>query len=133
MARLPTIRRIRREDFDKKYYDLLDGLLYAINTFFESVVAALNRGLTFRENMQAQVQDLTVTAPVTDASFKRELALPCTGIMVVAVTNINNPGELLSTSPFAQFVNTDGGIRITNITGLTAGQKYRVRLICLNE
>ena len=133
MARLPDIKRIRKEDFDKKYYDLLDGLLYAINTFFESVVAALNRGLTFRENMAAQVQDITAVAPINNTTFKREVGLTCSGIIVVSVVNVSNPGEILTTAPFAQFVNTDAGIRVTNITGLTAGQRYRIRLICLNE
>jgi hypothetical protein len=40
-------------------------------------------------------------------------------------------GELLTTAPFAQFSNTEAGISIYNITGLTTGNKYRIKFVCL--
>jgi hypothetical protein len=136
MARLPAIKRIRQEDFDPKYSDLLPGLLYAINTFFESVVAALNKGLTFRDNFLGQVQDIVTIGPLNNnnaITFKREFNFPCTGIVVLAANPADNPNALLSTAPFVQFVNTDTGVRITNITGIPGGERYRLRLLCVYE
>jgi hypothetical protein len=133
--KLNTIKRITLEDFDPKEQPLMSKLLYPLNTFMETIVNAMTSRLNFQDNFAAQVKDLEVTAPVAPAtpiSFKSTLASPCRGIFVVNVENLTNPAATLSAAPFCSFTNTGSGqIQITNITGLNSGDKYRVKLICL--
>lgn len=131
--KLPIIKRIRKEDFDPEYDGLLTGLLYAINTFFETVTNGLNRNLTFTDNFAGQVKEITITAPITSTNkieFKKEFTGQCKGIMIVEVVP-ETAGELLTASPFAQFTTTEAGISIYNITGLANGNKYRIKFVCL--
>lgn len=55
MARLPSFRRIVGDLIQKDYPELRDVLVVPLNNFMESITRALNRGLTFSENMDAQV------------------------------------------------------------------------------
>lgn len=83
--------------------------------------------------MAGQVKELTVTAPVTvdkSVTFKKEFTGQCKGIVIAEVVP-ETAGEILASSPFVQFDNTDTGISIYNITGLVSGRKYRIRLLCL--
>lgn len=84
--------------------------------------------------MASQVKELTFEAPITPANsqeFKNEMGVPCKGIMLVSIVNNTNPNEVFSAAPFIQFANSDNGIKLYNITGLTAGNKYTIRIICL--
>jgi hypothetical protein len=136
MAKLPKISKLRKEDFPEEYDTLLEGLLYGINSFFETVYSALNKQLNFSENLNTQIVEVSVTAPITAArplEFTRTINGLCKGIVVVELTNLDNAGEVLTTSPFCQFSNGESTVRVTNITGLTSGKRYRIRLLCMNN
>jgi hypothetical protein len=131
MAKLPPVKRLSVEDFNKDDQPLMEKLLEPLNMYLESVYYALNKNITFTDNIASQVQTVTVTAPVTDLTIANTLGAPCKGILVVNATNIDQPTERLATPPFVQFTNTTQGIKLTNVTGLTSGKKYELTIICL--
>jgi hypothetical protein len=52
--------QLRREDYPDLEGDRLDRLLRQLTTFGTQIHAALNRGITFGENLAAQVKEVTV-------------------------------------------------------------------------
>jgi hypothetical protein len=99
------------------------------------MVSALNNGLTFADNFAAQETDVEVTAPVSSSAtvtVKSTLRGTCKGIIVTKVDDLTDVNAQLTTAPFVQFVNGSGQIILTNVTGLTAGHKYRLHIIALS-
>jgi hypothetical protein len=136
LAKLPPFRRFIQEDFPQKYNDLITGLFYGLNQFFESVSNALNGNITFSENISAQIQEITIVAPINaqkTVSFRRTLRGQCQGVWIVNVDNLDDANTQLSNAPFVQFTNGQDTIIINNITGLTDGTRYRLRLICVDR
>jgi len=60
VARLPTIRRLLRENIPEAP-DWIDKLLNPLNKFFEETFAALDKNITFEENIRAQLKSITFT------------------------------------------------------------------------
>lgn len=132
MAKLNSPRRLIVEDYPNKYSDLTSGFFYIINQFIESVSFALNKSLNFNDNFQALDVTVTFTAPARAVSVRNTLPLPITGANILRVDNITNPNEILESAPFVQFTNGQGQVIINNITGLTPGNDYRVRIVFFN-
>jgi hypothetical protein len=135
MAKLPPIKRLIVEEFDKEYRSLLQKLLYPVNQFFESVSNSLNNSLTFSENFAAQELDIEITAPISPSNstnFKSALRGPCKGIICTRVEDLTIPTDVLSSAPFVQFNNDSNQITIINVTGLTATHKYRLHLVAFS-
>lgn len=127
MAKI-KLRRIVSEDFPQKYNDLLDKLLYPINSMIDSVSSALNNGLTIADNMSAQETVLTVSAPLTEPIFfKSSLRGPCRGIICIQAEIVGN-GSPVTGQPFFTFENSGTQIKVTNITNLVAGTRYNLRI-----
>jgi hypothetical protein len=131
MARLPDQRKILPEDFPEQKW--IPALLSPLNRFFEDVVRALNKGLTFKENIAGEI--LTVTI---DGVFPLD----------VRWTNMSPPiaawiGKCRETSGnhtnftdplFLDWeLTASGQFRINNITGLTAtmANKFSVTIIAI--
>lgn len=135
MAKLSIIRRIIKEDYDKQYGSLIDSLGFVLNPFLSAVADAFNSNLTFNDNFNATDTEISVTAPVTSAlpvTIKTQQKGINRGILVLRVDNLTNPNEILTQAPFCQFKNLDiNQIQITNIIGLTPGNKYTLRVLLL--
>lgn len=125
------LRRIVSEDFPQKYNDLLDKLLYPINSMIDSVSSALNNNLTVADNLSAQETVLDVTAPVTaPIFFKSSLKGACRGIICIEAQVVGN-GSSPTGQPFFTFENSGDQIKVTNITNLVSGTRYNLRIYAL--
>lgn len=135
MAKLSIIKRILKEDYPKEYGDLVEKLGFVLNPFLNSVADAFNKSLSINDNLNATDTEIVFTAPVTAAtpvSVKTEHIGVTRGITVLRVDNLTNNNEILTQSPFCQFKNINlNQLQITNITGLTSGNKYRLRVLML--
>jgi hypothetical protein len=126
------LRRIIKEDFPSQYNDLLDKLLFPLNEALESVSNAFNNNITIANNLSGQETLLDVTAPVTAASpifFKSTLKGSCKGIICIAANVVGN-GTAPTGQPFFTFENAGNNIKVTNITNLTSGTRYQLRIYC---
>jgi hypothetical protein len=131
MAKI-SLTRIITEDFPQKYQDLLGKLLYKINQAFEQTSLALNNGLTFADNLSAQETVLNVITLPTAASpiyIKSTLKGNCRMILCGAAETVS--GTPPTGTPFFTFEMSGTNIKVTNITNLTSGSQYNLRLYCL--
>ena len=132
MAKLPSIRRLRTDEFPSKYNDLTSKLVYGINQFFEPVYNALNKRLNFVDNFQAIDVEVSFTAPITDnnkVAFRNTLGLPIRAVIIRRVDN-NTDNERLQAAPFVEFENGENQVILVNSVGFTAGKDYTIRLLC---
>ena len=131
MAKI-SLTRITAEDFPEKYQDLLSKLLYKINSATDDTSSALNNGLTVADNLSGQETELEVTAPVSSAKpvyFKSNLKGNCRMIICGAAQTLS--GTAPTGTPFFTFEMSGNNIKVTNITNLTAGSRYILRLYAL--
>ncbi len=132
MARIPPIKRLTTEDF-KDQTSWIGKLIQPLNEFMSSVSLALTRGLTFSENMAAQVKDVKVThaASAYPLKFLYDLSSKPQGALVVRVVEVSDTPSVLSNAVYADWDYRDGQVIINNFTGLTNGNTYNVRVIIL--
>ncbi len=131
MAKLPAINRLVTEDFpDQKKW--VGRLLQPLNQFMESVYAGLNKGLTLRDNLAADV--LTVDV---DGAFPVKLAWRLTAkpiaVLVGDVQRSDGGTFALSGAPGLRWsFNQSAQLQIDEVTGVTptSTTRYKFTLIC---
>ena len=64
--KLPTYRRISREDMGQDAPDWIGRLIYPINQFFETAYNTLNKNVTFKDNFLSFQKTIQFT---TDAAY----------------------------------------------------------------
>jgi len=137
MAKIRKINKILTEDFPATYRDLVSKLAFALNPFLDNIVNALDSRLTITDNLDGEIKVITI-------SYDNDLPLSirtnlnfCNSVLVSRVTNLTNTSATLTNAPFVEFKNKEEEgfklIEITNITGISTSDKYRIRLILLNE
>jgi len=141
MAKPPNIRRIRVEDFDPEYRQLVERLSFALNEFQDQTIFNLTKGLDF-QNLNQDIKDVTLS---TDASgnvvnpptIRTDLKTKARLVFIGNLVNLTNPLVIPSQAPFLSFtVNTTSAgntVRILGVTGLPASSEIRLSLLIIGE
>ena len=135
MGRTPDKKRIVKEDFDSKYHTLIEKLSYPINSFFDQVIAVLNKGIDF-QNLNQELLQLIVTVdvngiPTSDTKLKSGLVSSIRGMTCVRATNITTVGEFPTTAPFVTFVQNGNILTIQHVSGIQSEKQYRLDLLAI--
>lgn len=132
MAKLPPTKKILREDV-KDAPAWITAVIEPFNSFAENVYQALNKNITFSENLSAFVKELsyktTSLYPVAErVEFSSELKVKATGLQVLQAVEKSTyrpaPGPV-----YAPWVESNGVIMVSAITGLEADKTYVIRLL----
>lgn len=132
MALLPPTKRLVPEDYPTQM-SWIEQLLQPLNQFLESTVAALNRGLTLNQNLDAQVLDITVTttagsaAPVTLVPVTTK-SRP-TAVLIGNCRYASGNGTTAAVFPLWEYLPASRQIKINTIYGLGASTKYTLTLV----
>ena len=142
MAKLPVINRILKEDL-KEAPSWIDKLLYPINTFIESVYNALNKNITFTDNIACQIKQISFTTQAaytdggsanwTDISFPNTLRNKAQGALFLDIREDNTifiPATSNSSLSLS-WIELEGRIIVKYITGLKNSTKYNITLLIL--
>lgn len=130
--KLPVTKKILREDL-KDAPAWVSGIIEPFNSFAESVYQALNKNITFRENIAAFVKEITYSTtsayPTMDnIQFMNELKVKATGVEVLQA--IDKSTYTPAAGPvYVPWVEDNGNIVIGSITGLAASKIYMIRLL----
>jgi hypothetical protein len=136
--KLPSFKRLITQDFDKEYQKLIEQLGGTINDAFNQVFFALNKRLTFKDNISATVRDVQVQVdtegtPLSNTTFGLDVKnTPVIGCMVIQATNLTNSAIYPEGSVFISFTQIDNNILINNIKGLQEGYFWSIRVIAIN-
>lgn len=130
--KLPVTKKILREDL-KEAPSWVRGIIDPFNSFAETVYQALNKNITFSENIRAFVKELTykttASYPTADnIEFLNELKVKATGVQVLQAIDKADyspaPGPV-----YVPWVEDNGTIVVSAITGLEASKTYLIRLL----
>lgn len=133
MARVPDFKRIAKEDFDETQQPLIEKLAYPINSFFEQVRNAFNKNIDFT-NINQEIIEFTVQVdvngnPLTPLQFKSTLRTTVQGMTCIRGENLTSLGIPVVNTPFATFSPNGNIVVISNIKGLTANERYKLRFL----
>jgi len=126
--KLPIQRKILREDL-KEAPSWVDGLIGPLNNFMETIYQALNKNID-EVNLLSQIKEVLVVVPSTypdmePVRFQSTLKIRATGCTILQCTNKATFIPVATGNP--AWVDNNGTIQISSITGLTAGQSYTIR------
>lgn len=142
MAQLPNQRRILREDL-KDAPTWVDKLLFPINSFMESVYYALNRNITFNENIACQLRRVSFTTTSSYNSspqsadnfpliqFATSLRTVPMGVIPLQLF-VNGDVETPLLAPYnISWYHNNGTLFITYISGLDDSTTYTLQLLVI--
>jgi len=131
---IKQLRKLVTGDYPKKYEDLVEPLAFVLNPFIESLLNALNRGLSFNDNFNADYKDIEVKLPLNNYRLLHNVKGKVSGVIVARVLNLENNAQTLTTAPHVDFTLVDEQvIQITNITGLEQNVRYKLRILLLGD
>lgn len=130
--RLPTTKKILREDL-KDAPAWVSGIIDPINSFMETVYQALNKNITFSENIRSYTKDLTYITPagyptMDDIEIANELKVKATMVLVVQAYEKANYTPAVG-PVYVPWVEMNGQLVIKPITGLAASKTYIIRIL----
>jgi hypothetical protein len=131
MAKLPSFRRIAADMISKDYPDLSELLVAPLNSFMESVTRALNKQITFSDNMDAQVITLTVDGSYPLKARWDRPSKPV-AIWIGQIARVDGAAAALASAVTLDWsYNQSAQIEIANIVGLSASasNQYYVTII----
>lgn len=143
MAKLPPIKRILRENI-KEAPAWIDRIIVPLNLFLESTYFALNKNITFRENINSEIReiefttksDYTTASPKEDGfdylSFAHSLKSKPEGLTILQITEKSSSSYQIITSPVSlDWTEINGQIRINYITGLKDSTTYNLKVLAI--
>ena len=135
--RLPNFKRLMKQDYAEQFQDFVETLSSSLNYGIEVLYSALNNNLTLKDNLACTIAEFNVTvgatgAPTATTSFTLSNNLRVEGIVVLAVTNNVNAATYPPSAVFINFTSQSDSVIINNITGLTSGISYKIKVVAFN-
>jgi hypothetical protein len=135
--KLPSLKRLFKRDFRPEYAEIVDAMSDIMNSNLEVVYEALNRKLTFTDNITSVIRELQVNTDqngkiTNPASFTLDNFFFIEGLIVVKVTNLTNSVGYPNGGVFASYDQAGKVITVNNITGLPANSRLLIKIITLN-
>ncbi len=130
MATPPKQGAITKDNF-KEAPPWFERFLLLLNSFLTDVTAALNRGLTLRENLQTHLYEkLQITVPdsATGIPFKNALSVVPLRVSVSQIEPVATGAAISAAWSHTWTMNGQNEVLI-KFQGLTAGTKYRVTVL----
>lgn len=128
MAQLPSLKRLLLEDFQDQR-DWITKLITPLNEFMENSLNALTRNLTFRDNILSQIKELEVTTLTQPQSFKCTLVSKPLALLKASIVEVSANPQVITSAVDVDWEWDGSNIRIKNVTGLTAGKRYKLVVI----
>ena len=135
--KLSSYRRLFDQDFDPQYKDLIETLSITVNASFEEIYDALSNKLSFRDNFNSTIVELTVNVnssgvPKNDTKFKlTNSQTTFEGLLVLDAKGSEDSTLLPVSGVFVSAVKSENSIVIKNIKGLQADKPYKLKVIAL--
>jgi hypothetical protein len=135
--KLPSYRRIIKTDYAEDYQELVEKLAVSVNNGFDTLYDALNKKLTFSENISSTMTDILVSVETDGAPIKKQtqfkLDVSQKSIQGLLVINCyeEKTGDPPLSAPFISFVKNENNILIKKITGLKANTSYVIKVLTI--
>lgn len=138
MAKLPTLRRLFKNDFKPEYGELVEKLIVSINNGFDNVYDALNNKITLRNNVLCNIKDFSIQVdslgiPIVPTNLVVNFTNNINVVMIGKIDNITTPSLYPEGVVISWEQVSTGNIKIKHISGLTRGQTYNIRVVIYGD
>lgn len=138
MALLPTVKGIRIEDLGQDLPEWVNNLLTPISNFFESIYSALNKNITFQENIACKIFDYEYitssnynTGNFPNITFNTGLKNNPVGLIVLKCQNKTSPYATNTLGIYPTWFLANNQIVINYISGLANSTKYNFTFLVI--
>lgn len=135
--RLPSFKRLFKQDFQQEFREFVDRLSVSYNSGIEVLYDLANNKISFKDNILSVVKDVTLTVnangiPTNTASVTLDgIVRTPIGCFVVLATNLTTASVFPTSQPFVTFTQNENSITINHVSGLPAGNSFLLRLIII--
>lgn len=138
MAKLPSQKRISREDLSEADSWIV-RLLNPLNSFMESIYYALNRNLTFKDNIQSRVyefsfstaSDYTSNNTFSEINVSKGFKEKANGVLILQIYEKDKQYDPITESISIDWIEINQNIRIKFISGLDDSKNYVCRILII--
>lgn len=133
--RLPGFKRILDTDYANEYKQLIQQLSSSINIGFDVLYEALNRKVSVKDNIYCTSKSIDVIVNSSGLPVSRTTLTLDTGsakvedVIVSRVQNLTNTSSYPIGGVTISFTQESDLLIINHITGLSANNLYRIRII----
>lgn len=137
MGRIPDIKRIQKSDFESDQQELVDKLAFPINSFMEQTRSALDHNIDFTNLNQEIITLETMTdalgRPILETKYKSVLKTKVIGHSCINAFNLTDNTIYPISTPFLSFEQNANIVTILHVSGLQAGNKYRLVVLSIGQ
>ena len=132
--KLPLFKKLSVESFEDQS-DWIGKLFYPLNQFIGTMRLALNNNLTFSENMNAQVKELTITESTSyPLYFSATVNSKPDGLWVIGINEISGAPANFTSAVFIDWEYVgNSNIKIKAITGIDNTKTYNLKMIVIGK
>lgn len=137
MAKLPNFRRLISSDYDAQYKPIIDRLGVSLNNAIESINDALNKKLSFQDNISSTIVDINITVdsdgvPTRPTSFKLDSKQTVVnGLLSLDARGSSDSSILPVAGVSFAFTKNEGYVTIDKVKGLIANIPYSIKVLCI--
>lgn len=129
-------KRLSEKDFRPEDQELIGKLALIFNNSIETLYLALSNRLSFQDNMQSVLKDITVKIdsngiPTAKTTIKVDNKTKVQGCVVVSYLNLTNSNNYVNSAPFISWTQTQEGIVVNHITGLKVNEDYSLKILTI--
>ena len=139
MAKLPSFKRLNKSDFNPEYGDLVEKLITSLNSIIDSIVDALNRKISLKNNILCSVRDVSIVVgasgvPLNPTTITYDFSGSASVVTIGRIINLTNP-EGYPTSGVTLYWEQVGNnvIRIRHVSGLIANNSHSLRIVIYGD
>jgi hypothetical protein len=139
MAKLPSFKRLNKGDFNPEYADLIEKLILSLNSIIDSILNALNRKLSLKNNILCSVRDINVVVnssgiPLAPINITYDFVGSVSVVSVGKITNLTNPSGYPSSGVGVYWEQvSNNGISIKHISGILPNNSHVLRIVIYGE
>lgn len=132
--KIPTYKRVRKEDFPTEFQDVVETLGSSINDGLEQVNTVLQGRVDLKNNIYCQVKEIDIAVdssgiPTIETIIQKSSQTKLEGMEVIQATNLTNTSVYPTSHPFITFTELQTGILLNHITGLPVNNTFRLKTI----
>lgn len=132
--RIPSFKRLYKEDFEKDDQALVDNLSVPLNIGIETLYTLANRNINFRDNIACTVSTIQVTVdasgfPLKTTTYPLTLPTSVDGTQIISAISLTNIRVYTTSTPFITGSKNQNNFIIQHISGLPANVPFNLTII----
>lgn len=136
--KLPSFRRLFKGDYDEKDQQLVEKLSVSLNNGIDVLYNTLNKNASLKDNIFCTVKDISIQVgstgtPTLTTGFKLDFTSKLSGIQVIRAINSTNSNVYPTGQPFISYTQNADSVVINNITGLSSGYTWALKVVAYGD